>query len=61
MSAFMYGIVTHTGECVPVSNTERGAKSYATRHGYTSVYSISNHSWTCTELAKNINGKWVKV
>ena len=43
------------------SETERGAKSYATRHGYKEVYYCSPYSWSCVCVATRVLGKWVPV
>lgn len=55
----MYGIITKQGQYVEVSATLRGAKAYATRHGYTQVAKqVNNH--TVYEVAfKDYRNKWV--
>ena len=43
----MYGINTKTSGVIIVSATLRGAKNYATRHGYDEVYHVSPYSMSC--------------
>lgn len=55
-----YGIVTSKGEHIDVSKTEKGAKNYATRHGYTRVSIRYNGGYHVEVIAeKNAKGKWV--
>ena len=61
MSKHTYGVNTSTMGYVDVSTTERGAKSYATRHGYDEVYIRYNAGYHVAMVAKKVNGKWVKV
>jgi len=44
---------------IDVSKTERGAKLYATRHGYTKV-SI-RQGYHSEIIAEKVNGKWQSV
>ena len=44
---------------IDVSKTERGAKLYATRHGYTKV-SI-RQGYHSKIIAEKVNGKWQSV
>lgn len=55
----MYGVNTVFNGVVHVSNTIKGAKTYATRNGYKEVYHISKYSWACTLISTKINDKWV--
>ena len=55
-----YGIVygpdnIHTD----VSRTLKGAKQYATRHGYNKVSIRYNSGYVCSVLATKINNKWI--
>jgi hypothetical protein len=55
-----YGIVNAEGTHYDVSKTEKGAKNYATRHGYTRVSIRYNGGCHCEVIAeKNAKGKWV--
>lgn len=55
----MWAIVTSKGEAIPVSKTERGAKNYATRRGYSVICKISPYSMSCYALQEKKGGKWV--
>lgn len=46
------------GEYRDISNTLQGAKNYATRHGFKSVYTRFSMGYIVTEAARKINGKW---
>lgn len=56
----IYGVVNSDGVHIDVSKSEKGAKQYATRHGYSKV-SIRFHSgYTVVIISeKNKSGKWV--
>jgi len=57
----IYGI-TFNGTHVDVSNTERGAKNYATRNGYNIVSIRYNCGYIAKEIAKKDNhGKWIAI
>lgn len=57
----IYGI-THNGTHIDVSNTERGAKNYATRHGYDTVSIRHNLGYIAKEIfKKDKQGKWVAI
>ncbi len=49
MNNHTYGVNTRNHGYVDVSNTERGAKNYATRNGYSEVY-IRFNSGYCVSL-----------
>ena len=54
----VYGVVKndiHTD----VSNTERGAKIYATKNGYNEVSVRYNCGYTVQVIAKKVNNKWI--
>jgi len=53
-----YGIVTSSGEYIDVSKTKRGAKNYATRHGYKNVYIRFNSGYHLEAVAYKIEGIW---
>ena len=54
-----FAIVTSKGEAIVVSSTERGAKNYATRHGYKTICQVSPYSWTCYNLKTKQGKKWL--
>lgn len=53
-----YGILNKDDCHIDVSKTERGAKNYATRHGYNTVTIRYNCSYHVNIISKKINGKW---
>lgn len=58
MKSVIYGVVCD-GVHTDVSTTERGAKQYATRNGYTIIsYRVGYNAVICAE---KINNKWVKI
>jgi hypothetical protein len=56
----VYGVLSN-GVHVDTSKTERGAKNFATRYGYTSVSVRFNCGYIATEIASKQNNKWVKT
>ena len=57
----IYGVLDSNSCHIDVSTTERGAKCYATRHGYTSV-SVRHNCGNCvTILAFKALGKWCQL
>ena len=60
MRGVMYGIVYGEDNVhCDVSKTERGAKIYATRNGYTKV--TFRVGYNASIIAEKINGKWQSV
>jgi hypothetical protein len=56
-----YGIATEHSGYIDVSNTERGAKNFATRNGYKEVYIRFNSGYHIELVAtKLINNTWSK-
>lgn len=53
-----WAVVDHKGKAVPVSNSEHGAKCYATRHGYKAVCRVSHYSMSCYNLLYKVGRKW---
>jgi hypothetical protein len=54
----MYGIACGTDNIhYDVSHTERGAKNYATRNGYTKV--TKRNGYNALIISEKKNGKWV--
>lgn len=59
---YVYGIKTQTGQHIDVSLSEKGAKQYATRHGYIVVTRRDAMHYYVTEIAKkNESGGWVSI
>lgn len=56
----IYGVLDSNGCHVDVSNSERGAKNYATRHGYDVVTVRYNSGYNADSIATKINGKWLQ-
>jgi plastocyanin domain-containing protein len=56
----IYGVVNYKGEHIDVSNSERGAKSFATRNGYKKISIRYNGGYDVVVIAeKNERGKWI--
>ena len=55
-----YGVASNKGNYTDVSSSERGAKSYATRNGYTEVYIRFNSGYNIALVSTKINNKWSK-
>ena len=55
----VYGILDSNNCHIDVSLTERGAKNYATRHGYSKVSIRFNGGYHAEVVAVKNNGKWV--
>lgn len=56
----IYGIISN-GIHIDVSNTERGAKQYATRNGFNIVSIRFNCGYIVTEIAIKNNNKWINI
>lgn len=56
-----YGILTNDQVHIDVSNTERGAKNYATRHGYTTITIRYNGGYIASQIAYKENNKWITI
>lgn len=55
----MFAVVTNSGMIIPVSNTERGAKCYATRNGFSLVCQVSKFSMTGYNFSRKVSNEWV--
>lgn len=56
-----YGVVNTNGDHIDVSKSEKGAKQYATRHGYNKVSIRYNCGCIVVIISeKSTNGKWIK-
>lgn len=53
-----YGILNSDNVHIDVSNTERGAKNYATRNGFDIVTIRYNMGYNAAIISKKVNGKW---
>jgi HJR/Mrr/RecB family endonuclease len=58
MNSHTYGVVNYRGEYTDVSSTERGAKNYATRHGYNEVYIRFNSGYCVSLVASKDGSRW---
>jgi len=56
-----FGIIDSNGAHIDVSKTERGAKTYATKHGYSIVTIRYNCGYVAERIAEKINNKWVTI
>lgn len=54
----MYGVLNSKGIHTDVSFTERGAKNYATRNGYTAVSIRFNLGYHVEKIAEKVKGRW---
>lgn len=55
----IYGVLDSNDCHIDVSRSERGAKSYATRHGYRKVSIRYNYGYNVSVVAiKNDKGRW---
>lgn len=55
----VFGVVNPDGVHTDVSNSERGAKRYATLNGYSKVSVRYNLGYNVEIIAERINKKWV--
>ena len=55
----MYGVIDSKGIHTDVSNTERGAKIYATKNGYSIVSVRYNCGYIVGIVAKKDGKKWI--
>ena len=56
----IYGVISN-GTHIDTSKTEKGAKNYATRHGFTKVSIRFNCGYIAAEIAEKVNGKWKSI
>jgi hypothetical protein len=56
-----FAVVNSRGIASVVSNTELGAKQYATRNGYSTICQVSPYSMTCYNLKTKQGKKWVNI
>ena len=60
MSNLIYGVEGKDGGIIDISNSEKGAKNFATRNGYSQVFSRSNSSCYVVRLIATKKGKrWI--
>jgi len=55
-----YGVVNSNGIHTDVSKTEKGAKNYATRHGYNKVSIRYNSGYNVNIIAIKKGTRWTK-
>ena len=55
----IYGVLDKNDCQIDVSMTERGAKNYATRHGFNKI----SYRWEyyVTVVTEKVNNKWVNI
>lgn len=56
----IYGVLVD-GVHIDVSKTEKGAKQYATRHGYLTVTVRYNCGYIAAQIAHKYTGKWKTI
>lgn len=56
----IYGVLVD-GVHVDVSKTEKGAKQYATKHGYLTVTVRYNGGYIASKIAHKYTGKWKPI
>jgi hypothetical protein len=56
-----FGVASINDSYTDVSSTERGAKNYATRHGYKEVYIRHNNGYYVELVSTKINNIWVNT
>jgi hypothetical protein len=56
-----YGIIDSNDCHIDVSLSEKGAKNYATRHGYNKVSIRYNGGYIVKVLAYKVQSKWVSL
>ena len=56
----IYGVLVN-GTHTDVSTTEKGAKIYATRHGYLTVTVRYNCGYVAEQIAHKYTGKWQPI
>lgn len=54
----IYGIVNAEGTHYDVSKTEKGAKNYASRHGYTRVTIRYNGGYVAVVISEKKGNRW---
>ena len=58
----MWAIINEkTGAAYVVSNTERGAKNYATRQNYSVVCQVNRYSMSCYDFKVKSGKRWADV
>lgn len=56
----IYGVLVD-GVHIDISKTERGAKQYATKHGYLTVTVRYNCGYIAAQIAHKYTGKWQPI
>lgn len=54
----VYGVVQSDGSHCDVSHSEKGAKQYATRNGYTQVTRRANGGYHAPVIATRVGKRW---
>lgn len=61
MAKLIYGVLTATHGHMDTSHTEKAAKAFATRAGYTTVTARPEGSYNAFTVAVKEGGKWKSV
>ena len=61
MNQHIFGVLGSQGQHIDVSNSERGAKNYATRNGYKEVTIRYGCGYNAAIIARKIGEKWEAV
>ena len=56
----IYGVLSN-GVHIDVSKTERGAKQYATKHGFLTITVRYNCGYNAEQIAHKYTGKWQAI
>jgi hypothetical protein len=59
MNNHTYGSALDSGAYFDSSKTLKGAKRYATRHGFNAVYIRFNNGYIISLVSEKIGGKWI--
>ena len=57
----VYGVVQSDGSHCDCSLTEKGAKQFATRHGYTAITRRANGGYFAPVIARRKGKRWCRV
>ena len=56
-----YGVLGKDGNHIDVSKTEKGAKNYASRHGYTKVSIRLNGGYNAVVISEKKGKRWYNL
>jgi hypothetical protein len=55
----MWAVLDHNNNATIVSDSERGAKRYATLRGYDRVCQVGVNSWICFNIKYKRGSRWI--